>query len=394
MAVENYPRYKAPEEKKGLGKKERQIVLVLIAAMLAVTAIVLFTATQGSRGNLPSGGRQLASQCSGYLYAQDYYNCIYSVANTTHNITVCNTLPAFGRDNCLTGVATETQNISVCSRIGNTSSAAYGGCVTTLLHTTDNMSYCGTLQFPFSSDCIYNLSARYSFSDLSMCSELANTSYQTACSDLYYFKKADSGGDPTFCNNLEKTKAPISLYTIELNQSETNVSAPQYSGEILAYSALNFTPYAYCNYKLAVDFKQQALCKNLNNNLSATVCNSTFLTSNTVPANTLTINFNATNVTAACADTQYKGFCAFVYSVNKATSVAGGNETACMQLNESEGRDTCLYSLALTYKNPAYCNPIQDANIVSACFNQTTAYPSNFVIPNFTYTTTVPIGSG
>ena len=380
------------EQRQKLGAKERQLLLALIAGILVVTAIVLLTVTQGphtvSRGG---GSGQLAASCSGYLYTQDYYNCIYNVANTTKNTSVCNVLPAFGRDNCLTGVAVKTQNISVCGKMGS-SSPAYGGCVTTLLRTTMNMSYCETLQFPLSSECIYNLSAKTGFSNLTMCSELLNSTYSTACTDLYYFEKADSTGDPTYCANLEKSAGPISLYTIELNESETNVSGPQYSGQILENSALNFTPYAYCNYRLAVDFKQKSLCQNLNSNLSRTVCNSTFLTPNTIPQNSLTINLNATNVTAACIDTQYRGLCAFVYEINKATSVSGGNESACLQLNESEGEDTCLYSLAITYKNPAYCNDVQSSNIAAVCFNQTTVYPSNFVIPNFTFTTTAPVG--
>lgn len=376
--ADDYSIYKTPKEEKQkhpLGARERRLLVALAAAILIIVALALSSLIKPAISpSGPSSSSQYGPQsCAGYIYPSDYYNCINLVAIKTDNANACSTLPAVGRDNCLYGLAKNKSDISICSQINQTTQLYYE-CLGSLLPSSMDLNYCSTLAFPISSQCIYNLSVKSNFTDLAACSSITNTVYSTSCSSLYYYEKALSTKSATYCGSVKASKDNIVLYTLTVNGSTDSLLYPLFSSAFSRSLALNLSPNGYCNYQLALSTNDSSLCSNLpGNTLAQNSCIASFEHFNVT--NPLIINFNASNVTAACKATKFTTICHFSYFTNRALTL--DNVTYCQQLNASNGLNLCVRAFVLKYRNTAYCSYITNSSLRAVCLNYTIFTPSN-----------------
>lgn len=288
------------------------------------------------------------------------YSCVSSFANKTQNSTVCLYLPSSIQPGCFYRVALSSQNVSKCGYISS-SNPYFSQCIINLNKKYNSMKLCGYLQQSLALQCIYNISAKFNFTGLTLCSQL-NGSYSSACSALYYYKNAQQSQNRLLCAYLQNKANATILSFINYNASEVQ----NYTGSLESmffYTELNLTPQSYCYYKLALEEDNTSLC----NYIIGSFANDCPYDVEETSAASTHFNLNATNVTAACS--QYnnytKAYCYYKYSTYKALEIR--NATPCFAINQSAAQGECILALAINTTNFTYCSQISNASIRGVC---------------------------
>ncbi len=294
------------------------------------------------------------------------YSCVGNLANTTLNTSVCGYLPNAEQSSCAYSIALKSQNASKCFTI-NPYDPYYTQCILSINQKLKNLGLCGYLQQQSALPCIYNISAGFNFSNPSLCSELSNVTYRSACTNLYYYKEALGTSDERLCAYVQDQVNYTTYQFLSYNASgQFNANVSSTLNSYFALSAYNLTPQNYCYYQLAIKENNATVCGSIGGALSAE-CGAFIAGLN---ASRITFDLNATNYTAACG--AYVGYKANLCTSEYALSDALRTKTAapCFLLNTTNGtlnRDRCILSVAINASNATMCLQISNASLQGLC---------------------------
>src|SRR5271157_704046 len=223
-----------------LPQRQRRMIYVAMASAVVLVALILVLL--GNRGSA-------LQRCKGVLLQPQRDMCLAGLAKIEDNASVCNSISdAQSRDGCTVSIAERTSNATLC---GQASAAEErGACVLNVSSATRNPSYCSNVGAPYNSTCWYNSAREDNFSMAQDCTQIGNDTLMSRCTYLYYYNRAESRGNASYCASLpNSTDAPLLTAMFAANFSMA-----------LELAAINVTPRSYCYYKLAVQTYNRSLC--------------------------------------------------------------------------------------------------------------------------------------
>ncbi len=342
-------------KKPQMSHEERRIILIGVTVLLLVVAIV----TLLTRTAIGSSGIQA---CRSIIFAQQRYNCIGNLANTTGNYLVCSYLPIQSSSyQCIRTVAEKRQNASICSSI-NSSDPMYDSCVENVSYEKNDLSLCLGLRGANESACAYAIARQNLFSSLSYCNAIGNESQRATCGYIFYYNVATSTNTPSNCGYLPNVTNGT-LLSLIVSRGNTNQSGADFN--YFSYTALNITPKEYCYYNVAKSTKDKSLCGYTSGTISQ-ICNSSFSANSTA-------SLNITSATALCAAAPSYEQALCTYGIFTEKALADQNVSSCFEITDMNYQNSCIVDLASRYNDSSYCNYIDNNNTAQqACIQSAT----------------------
>jgi hypothetical protein len=331
-------------------ESERRLVLVGVAVLLLVVAVVVLLI--GSIRPTP------LQSCKSIVFSKQRYDCIYALANSTNNYSICSLLAGSGPSQCITLLAEREVNASGCGKLG--SSPAYSSCMENISYMSHNVGYCLRLNGSNESSCAFNVAKGEQFMNLSECSDIRNASSSLLCSDIYYYNAASRLDAPNYCSYLPDVNNHTLLSIVETKDYVNQTLASE--SQSITTAIANVTVSASCYYNTAILTKNRTLCSYSGGTLAASC--SGYLNSTT--NNTL----NFTDALALCSQSPYgtNDLCYYALYTEKALSQR--NISSCFSIANSSYKDTCIVELASTYNDSSYCSSIaNNTTDQQACYS-------------------------
>lgn len=313
------------------------ILYAIIVGGLVIIALISLLLTSYWNGIGSCGSKILPeSKFSCYTY--------YAVAN--NNVSICGQLNGNFAYECMTAVAMNHSEIPACESIN--SSAFESACISNISIASMNASACMILQEPYKSQCSYAIAKKENFGNLSICAEIANSSYKEICNSIYYYKKAENTRNFSYCNKLSS----IPNYTI-LSMMNSSVLGLENS----EYTYFNLTPYGDCYASIAYITQNSSLCERLTG-INRYICYKKFASKTN----------NLTNTSNICSSVPSYAKADCLYSLKINESISTKNASLCLTINNSEFAYTCIFDIVGKYGNTTYCNYIPNSTIRSSCY--------------------------
>lgn len=332
-----------------ISDREKKLLLAGSVAALVILAIVVLAAESFNSSALQS--------CTGILFRQQKYDCIYNLANSTGNYSMCSLLPQGILSNaCIGNIAENSQNVTICDSISGRG-VVYANCIVNISNSTNDISYCNKLQGGNVSACAFGVARKNAFANLSDCDAIPNSSQRAVCSYIYYYDIAQASGTQRYCTALpNETNGTLLTVLASKDYLDANVLATY---DYLSFSALNVTLQQYCNYGVAVSSRNKTLCSY--SGILSQPCYSYINISNS------TITLNASSL---CASVPSYAADICTYAVFTDEALAQKNISSCMIINNTAYMNACIVQLASTYNDSSYCNYISnDSSAQQACYS-------------------------
>lgn len=309
-----------PEE---IEKRRRYIYITAVLVVIALGVLLFSNRATGLAG------------CEGIVLATQRYGCIGSLAAGTLNVSLCGYLPNSGE--CLLGIASQQKNINTCKLISNTSQYYYS-CVMNVSAEANNASDCALLAGQEGDNCTYNVAKKDGFSGIAPCMQISNATMMGYCVNSYYYERAITHGDASYCAMLPNATNNTALAGLI---EDTNQS-PSY---ILEYDSIDASPRDYCYNQLAVAEGNESVC-NLSSNAAQTLCKE--LLAYAQP------HTNQTSAPAVCSALPPE---------------PGTNSSNLTIYNDMQGirNMTCAEVEAIGSKNVSICGRLSNGTIYNSC---------------------------
>ncbi len=338
---------------------ERRLFLVLATLLLLAIAIILLVVT-----SVKSSGA--LSECKAIILQAQRNSCLAVLANSTGNYSVCTLIqPLQGSYQCIGMLAQREKNLSGCQLI-NPGNGEYNSCIVSISYAEGNIDYCQMLKGINESICAYAIARQHTFSNLSECGDISNSTMQSECSSIYYNNLALSSRNPSYCSMLSNsTNGSLLSSVIGADSNASTLS----SSSLLAYLYFNMTPINFCYYELANLLGKPSLCAYTGNTLSQ-LCYAENLTAGIPVSSNSSINYTIgdANVSALCSSVPNYAQSLCTYSAIIEKAVANRNASQCYAINDTSYMDSCILSIATKYNNVSYCNYItNNASSKLAC---------------------------
>lgn len=342
-----------------LTKGDKRKLMIMSAGVLVILALVVLL--------LGFVHKPPLAACEGIILVQNRYSCLQNLAFSTANASVCARLPYPNNDSCITKVAEDTNSISTCA--GTSGSPFYDQCVSNVSYSLQNPAYCNGISNSVSeSECVYGVAKASSFSSLSYCQQIRDGYYAGLCNSMYYYGRALSLGNASYCSFLTNSVNNSILTNMSSPASVSNYTYLNFS-ESLYLSILNTTPRSYCYYKAALLTGNPGLCS-LASGAAEELCAYSFY----ARANSTT-NYTNLNASYLCANvpSSFKSYC--IAGVGVASAVNTDNVSACLGLPTQE-QFSCISTLASRYNNTSYCSYLTNSTEMSICYVAATNHTS------------------
>ncbi len=311
--------------------------IAIIATALIATVLVIVSSS--------SSGLQA---CSGKVIGQAKYQCYTYYAHYYGSAGICSNLTGQYYNNCIYNVSYSLLKPGICTNISSLSYEA--SCVSAVSAAGRNASQCSILGEPYRSGCIYSIAKEGGFSALPLCSEIANSTLSLSCSASYYYGKALSTQDASYCGSLNSTPNATELSSLFL----AGASKPS-----IFPSIYNVSPYGYCYSRVALEANTPSLCNALSGS-DASVCKSGF-------SNQSQLNITAIESSCVQAGQAYPELVqACLTGIAIYQAIASRNVTRCFGLSQSY-QNTCIFDIAREYNDTSYCSYISNSTVKSAC---------------------------
>ncbi len=348
-------------------EREKRLLLASITIILMVVAAASLLIGK------VQGGTNLAS-CKRIILAAQRYSCIGALANSTGNYSLCGMLPTQGASyGCLNTIAMAKGNASICKGIGDGSLLA--SCITNVSLSTGKDS-CGDLGQPNASECMFELARNDRFSNITSCTAITNSSLRSMCGSIYYYGKALSGRNQSYCAMVpnDTNSADISsIITRDYTQANANYSS------LIPYLSINASARDFCYLSIAESTRNESLCSEASNSLSG-LCSETVnatLHYNETIGNITRAASNITDTAALCSSepSYAKPVCLFSVFTEKALSEQ--NASLCSSIGNETMVQSCIVDVAAHFGNSGYCKYITNTTAYEACVTSATAILNN-----------------
>jgi len=337
------------ESAKREGVHRKRLVIIYSAIV-----IVIFAFSLGLQFGLSH--ETALRKCENIALYSYRYTCLFDLANTTGNSSICGLLPASYSNACYLSLARKTFDAVLCGKITNATYAA--SCFQSIALHTGNLSFCGREPAPFADAC-YSIFAN-KLANPSVCTYIKNLTSRTICSSEIFANLAFTTNNASYCNNVSNssntsiTEAVMSNATMP---SVVNVSL-QLSSYLFQQGG-HISAKDFCEIGVGYITNNLSLCSRVSPYLNQ-ACLQVI---NSKSASQRAVNF--TQALQACNFTgSYAKAC--IDAVLLSEAVKTGNLSICSQMNETSGY-VCYEALAKVKENASICSYIANKSISSAC---------------------------
>ncbi len=349
-------------------------IITMALVLLAVVSILL----------IPRGTK--LQQCEGILLGSDKDVCIYSLALSTQNSTLCGYLSQPRANSCYVNIAENTSNSNLCGMVAN-DNQTMAGCIGFFVNESGDYSMCDSLGGGYRDACLITQATMQN--DSSICAGVSQQN-ATACYSAVDLRLAVSTESKSYCNmmpnttDFNNTMKAVSYSNIELYPKVATNTTPLLEYAIFTAGA-NFGIRNFCYVAIAAQASNTSTCSYVTSPYFEQACYSTAF-STAAPANSSVPLGNVTynDFFASCYNqTKNAGECNSTLAVLRAAS--SQNATECAKLNQSAST-ACYVYVAEASHNSAICSNIKNLTINTACvqdttLNATTAPPPGITVP-------------
>lgn len=321
------------------------------------------------------------SQCMGVVINTQKEACLYSLAASSSNSSVCNYIPGSLANSCYVNVALHEKSAAACGLVRNNTTAS-SGCVIQIANTTGNFMLCENLSQQYANAC--NADIAMASANVSLCSRVSNASMQSVCGSSINVNKAIISGRTSYCLNVTNTTNKTTIQEIISKTSSVqnkigvgdlvNTSTAYYLNYVMLLPNESGNARDTCYILVAAETQNRTACKSVSSKLLSNLCyyNVGGKTNSSLEYNTST-NFTTALNSCKSAGT-YASFC--TQSILIAKAIVTENSTICSTMQSDIG-DQCYTSIADHYQNSTYCGYITNSSMNSAClmsltYNKTT----------------------
>ena len=343
-------------------EKDPKIRLFLFAAFwIFVIAVVVYILT-------PRGTP--LQNCMHALIASNKNQCLYELALSSDNSSLCSNLSTSYSESCYYNIAVARDNESLCGEIGNGNESAQ--CTEFVANATNTFGYCFKISGDGRDSCINRMALKDY--NLSLCSALANYTNKSICSSSIDFKGALRFKNQTYCNGVSTSPDPVITSAVLTGSDAFN--STKVAGNLTGYVALlgfssvgaQFSARDFCYMAYAAQYDNASACSSIVNTSLEGSCvasttehlktnTNTLLTSNTL---------NYTQLIAACTASAGGNRTSCVSLITVAEALTDKNVSLCgtLERNYSYG---CYTSFAQQFRNSSYCGFIKNFTVYNAC---------------------------
>ncbi len=329
-------------------QKERMVIGGVLTTILVLAAgLILIT----------SGGGTPLTRCTGIVFSQQRSSCLFGLANSTSNASVCGYLPSGRSAQCVSNIAAATKNDSTCG-IERQNASSYSECVIAVSRASSNVSYCASLGEPYRSECAYGIATQQNFMESAACSLIGNSTLFTDCTYRNDYQSAIKYKSGSYCSPLPTTQNE-SLLAYMFTEAPASTGIANATG-LLPF--INVTPMQLCRYSVAVLTYNSSICGELNGTASL-LCNRAFSGSIYNTAENITLQ----NISAVCGKlpSYLQQVCS--YGLLSYIAVRSRNVSVCGQIGAAQYQNACYAGLAAKYFDNQYCTYISNSSVMASC---------------------------
>lgn len=344
---------------KETSRKEKLLIylgIVIVFVLLAITATVAE----------PHSSNSLA-RCKSIGLEQSRYSCLYSLALSTENSSLCGSVPTPLSDECYSAIAERALDPSDCMGISNYN-ITYS-CVLWIVNRTDSQQVCNKLNGSFASSCVESLAVK--LDNATVCNAITNSSEAGICSSGIYLGDAGLMKNASYCafvsdtDNQSQVTQEVDL-SERITQNETgqpfgfgNLGPVQYVEE----SGGDYGSKDLCYFSVAAASNNVTSCKAISNGTLQGVCNS-YGYQQTAGVNTTQ---NSTTLADVCNGYSGTGLVSCDALISITDAVTNKNATECARITNTSFEYQCYASMARAYNDTSYCGYIQNSTANQAC---------------------------
>ena len=328
-----------------------------------MAAMALVVLAMASVLLVPSGGSGMATRCNDLLFQQSRYSCMESVATSSHNASMCNSLPQAYSNYCYLGIAKNSSDVSLCGKINSTDLG--NQCYVQMANRTGNAQICGMMNGNGSSECFYMMALKQG--DGRTCSSVIGQGGQAQCNDTIIFNRALQTKDAALCADITSNDNTSISDGILQNSSigsyvQLGLNISQFIDLAVFYNQ-SIGARDICYASMAYEFLNKSYCGKIENSYFNDLCYSGLNQNKTSSVGNVTSNFTAIYNTCTGTPAQID---ACRYSYMSLEALQTGNLSICKSIPQNYST-TCFYYLAKRYNNTRYCGYISNSTLSSAC---------------------------
>lgn|GEM_PF-3322403 len=345
----------------GMDNKEKLRIYLGIVVLFVLLALIATFAEPHASSSL--------ARCNDILLVQSRYSCLYSLAVSTKNSSICGSVAEPLSDECYSNVAELTLDPGKCTGIADYNMAY--SCVLWIANKTDSYRACDKLSGSFASSCIESLASERD--NATACNAITNQTEEELCSSGIYLGDASMMKNASYCalvqdtDNQNQVSRMVSLAQKVL-QSEAgqslgfgNLGPLQYIEE----SGGGYSSKEVCYLSAAAASNNASSCYMISNETLRDLCN-TYGYQQTTSSNATQ---NATVPMDLCAGESGANLTSCEALSNIVEAVTSKNLTKCADITDSLLEYQCYTSMAYAYNDTTYCGYIQNATANQACMD-------------------------
>jgi hypothetical protein len=359
------------------GPSESLRILAGIALIIVVLAAIsaLFV----------PGGSSL-QKCEGVVLEQSKNSCLYNLALSTKNSTLCTYMTGESEIQCYVGLAENTTNPQLCQKSGEQGdNGSEFSCIELIVNKTQAYSDCNYLNSTGRAVCLtQGAVAEY---NQSLCGSIGNQTSREVCNDSVSLDLAVRDENQSYCGQIgNNADYNVTLGVLQASDADNYPKISQNTSLVLPTelfeSGTGFSPRDYCYFALTAQSGDSAYCADVQNQNLAGDCIS--MTFHPTPTNETALqNFNFSVIQSACYNqTMNYSQCNITVDVMKAITYK--NITYCQPLNGTN-QDTCYIYVVQETHNASICSKILNLTVSNLCV-QNASYNSTALTINGTTT--------
>lgn len=352
-------------------KEKFSIIGLIVIILLVIALIIIFF-------NSINTNKSQFNKCEDIVLNSYRTSCLMYLANTTENISICNSINSVDKNQCISNIATLKDNANLCNLINN--STISSNCALNISIITENQIICNNLSGSYKASCLYHFAKLDNFNNINNCKSITNISNQNICTNLFYYNKMIKTKNQNYCSNvINQTNFTIlylmlnnknQLFNLSTKKNNLNLSnikinilnkTKKISSSIVELISNNVTPENFCYFKYAISSKNSFVCKSTG--YLKNICNNNF---NKQKFNNKTNNFTeeinnckqlvSYNLSSLCSVGIYTTY-----------AIDTKNISICLKINNIDERNICISNMAQKLNNLTYCNYLNNATIKSSC---------------------------
>ena len=344
--------------------KENQIrMMIFVAVWILVIAIVISL--------LAPSGTPL-QKCTHAWLSQNKEQCLYSLALSSKNGTLCANLSSTDSASCYFAVAEARGNVSMCGKVNDSNASAQ--CTVFVANATNNFGDCYDLKSTGRSYCLDTLALKDY--NASLCSGLSNSTNRSICSSSIRFSDALRLDNATYCSQVTPNPNPVITSSVLYNSGALDYG--RIAGNLSGYSTfmgfsqqnVQFTARDFCYFAYATQFHNESSCSLISNATLSNACTYAAVPQVAQNSSNSTGTFNYTRLLDACAAEPGVNQTACVAVVKTVDAENTRNASVCGTLAGNYSYE-CYTSMAENFLNATFCGYIKNYSIYNACVQDT-----------------------